>query len=174
MAAEARHQRVTSGAYSFAEGTWKELPTSPAMAPRFGHGAAVAGDAMYVYGGYVADDGSVTDEVWSFSLTSHSWTLVGPRADNFMEGMELSHVVDPEDAMMFPQMLPDARFSSVLLGRTTVDSFYIHWRRWRRNHDGQALRCGRFLYGDKTMGHAIQRERKQSCGALRCRWRSHR
>jgi len=80
---------------------------------------------MYVYGGYVADDGSVTDEVWSFSLTSHSWTLVGPRADNFMEGMDLSHVVDPEDAMMFPQMLPDARFSSVLLGRTTVDSFYI-------------------------------------------------
>ena len=113
-------------AYSFEEGTWTEMPSSPGMAPRFGHGATVIDDAMYVYGGYSQGmDGGLTDEVWSFSFEEMKWTKVGPRLDNFMEGTEKAYIASPYDAMQFPQMLPDARFSSVLLGRSATKSFYI-------------------------------------------------
>eukprot|EP00951_Prasinocladus_malaysianus_P021675 scaffold179780_cov48-Prasinocladus_malaysianus.AAC.1 len=44
-----------------------------------------------------------------------------------MQGSSKAYIADPYDAMMFPQMLPDARFSSVMLGRQSTNSFYILW-----------------------------------------------
>lgn len=116
-------------AYDIAAGTWTAMPSSPGMAPRFGHGAAVSGGAMYVYGGYVAGAGGMpgrlTDDVWAFRFATRSWVKVGPRMDNFMEGMDKAWIADPADAMAFPQELPASRFSAVMLGRADRAGFYV-------------------------------------------------
>jgi hypothetical protein len=115
-------------AYDISEGTWTLMPASPGMAPRFGHGAAVVGGAMYVYGGYIAREdgmGGLTDEVWSFHFMSRSWTKVGPRMDNFMEGADKAWIADPADAMQFPQELPPSRLSTIMLGRSDRAGFYV-------------------------------------------------
>ena len=117
-------------AFDFATMTWTEMPMSPDMAPRHGHGAAVIGDAMYVYGGYISSTfgdvgGTLTDEVWAYSFSGMSWTLVGPRMDNYMVGDTQAHIADPYEAMQFPMDLPTSRLSFVLLGRTSSDSFYV-------------------------------------------------
>merc|ERR1719408_32860 len=84
--------------YSFIAKTWTAMPTSMGMAPRFGHSAAVSDGMMYVYGGYVhSGDGLLTDEIWSFSFTTHVWTKVGPRYDNF----DAAYIASPTDAIIF-------------------------------------------------------------------------
>jgi len=95
--------------------TWSEMPASVGMSARFGHSAVVLDDTMLVYGGYVAAEGGLTQELWSFNFTSDAWTLLGPRTTNFDEMGETPYVADPADAILFPAEIPDARFSHVAL-----------------------------------------------------------
>uniref|UniRef100_A0A061RNI8 Kelch repeat-containing protein n=1 Tax=Tetraselmis sp. GSL018 TaxID=582737 RepID=A0A061RNI8_9CHLO len=104
--------------YDFSRRSWHNVATESmdTMRARFGHGAVVIDDFMYVYGGYIYDVGA-TNEVWSYDFQSKFWTKIGPRKENT--------VVDAYYAMIFPQMLPHARFSTAIVGRKTTNTFYI-------------------------------------------------
>jgi len=101
--------------YSFADKTWTSMPVSKGMAARFGHSAVVAGKTMIVYGGYVHEQGVLSNEIWEFDLETEVWTQVGPRHDNFMDGDEKEYIADPKDAIIFPAIIPAARFSHVAM-----------------------------------------------------------
>jgi len=102
--------------YSFAEGTWRKLSTEPEMTARFGHAAAVVGDTMLVSGGYSHTSGKLVEELWEYSFTSATWTLLGPREGSFQK-------TDPKVAITFPMAIPSARFShsAVVYGK----NYYI-------------------------------------------------
>jgi len=109
--------------YSFPDCTWEEMPISSGMPARFGHTAVVVNNTMLVYGGYVASEGGLSDELWSFDFDSMEWTLLGPRDSNFDEYGTTPYVADPSDAIQFPADIPAARFSHVAL--TVGDGMYI-------------------------------------------------
>lgn len=109
--------------YSFPDCTWEAMPTSSGMPARFGHTAVVVNNTMLVYGGYVASEGGLSDELWSFDFDTMEWTLLGPRDSNFDEYGTTPYVADPSDAIQFPADIPEARFSHVAL--TVGDGMYI-------------------------------------------------
>ncbi|CAG0895551.1 unnamed protein product, partial [Cyprideis torosa] len=43
---------------------------------RFGHSAVIHGDKIYIYGGTLAREGEVVNELWTFDITSHFWEPV--------------------------------------------------------------------------------------------------
>eukprot|EP00959_Pyramimonas_sp_CCMP1952_P317730 6649842-Pyramimonas_sp.AAC.1 len=109
--------------YDFKTKTWVPMPTSDLMHPRFGHGAAVSGDSMYVYGGYVSKEqgeGGLTDEIWEFSFEEEEWTMLGPRTENFERTVE-----DPADAIVFPQAIPSPRFPQQVLSTGMEPALYV-------------------------------------------------
>ena len=95
------------------------------IAARFGHSASVSGGVMYVYGGYLHGSSEATTEILAYTFATGQWTLIGPRADNFMEGTNKSYIADPADAIMFPAALPSARFSAVATVAGTSPALYL-------------------------------------------------
>merc|ERR1711865_1185998 len=113
--------------FSFADGTWEEMPMSAGMHPRFGHSAVVIDGkmpCMMVYGGYAPAAGGLSQELWSFDFATHEWTLVGPRSFDFDEFGSTPYVADPSDAIMFPADIPNARFSHVAVAKG--DRMYVY------------------------------------------------
>lgn len=76
-------------AYFPSQGTWEKLGAAPAPRgapgasaprtphPRDHHGAAVVGDAMYVYGGWY-QYWHAFDDVWRYDLSARAWTALAP------------------------------------------------------------------------------------------------
>ena len=125
--------RTTGGAalgdfwkFELASQEWTQLPSPPGGGARFGHTAAVAGDAMLVYGGYVdAGEGEFTTEMWSYDLGvgKKGWIELGPREANF----ETTATASVNDAIVFPSPLPPGRFShlSLSVGAAGKPVYYV-------------------------------------------------
>jgi hypothetical protein len=83
----------SSAVSNSSEVTEEPLPTHPSS--RYGHSAVVYESVMYVYGGELMD-GTISNQLWAFNLTSKSWRLVVGNSSNLPLGVRdhTAHVVN--------------------------------------------------------------------------------
>lgn len=78
---------------SSATDSWQTVVPSTATRPtaRAGHASFVVGDRLFVFGG-VRSDGSVANDVWSFTFTTGVWLQITPGAGGNALGPRYLHV----------------------------------------------------------------------------------
>jgi hypothetical protein len=96
--------------YNIEDNSWSEVAVSPGLHGRFGAGAAVIDSTLFVFGGYVGNTSSLSNELWAMDLETGKWTLLGPRTGSYDNEWE----ADPSEAILFPQDIPSPRMSMVM------------------------------------------------------------
>lgn len=60
--------------YSFQNNEWKNIPTASSPSARYAHAAVSYFDSVVIYGGELSD-GSLSNELWTFNITTLTWKL---------------------------------------------------------------------------------------------------
>ena len=112
--------------FNFVDDLWHRVVPARAVAKwpsaRHSHDMVSLADCLYLFGG-IQQDGSHSNELWRFNITSVSWTLLSPSGD----------IVQPAGVASHTLTIVDDRWIYLFGGRTADGTFLSDMYRWPVN-----------------------------------------